>query len=148
MAESGANGFPRRFNLVLLAVLALGAVTLRAQQPNLVGHWRGVDRGATLTIVIQPDGRYSQTTQSGEMVTHQSGQFKLIGPSRLAPAAANSPARTAQINHATPAGGSSSPGQRTEMPLGATNTIAFTGPNRIVFTDEKTHRSITMTRVP
>ena len=145
---SPANGLPRLFSFLLPAALALGAVTLPAQQPSLAGHWRGVDRGAILTVVIQPNGQYIQHAQSGTLMTSQSGQFKLLGSNRIASSAANSPARTPQINHATSEVGGYSPSQRTDGPHGVTNTIVFAGPNKIVFTDERTHRSITMTRMP
>jgi hypothetical protein len=144
-----AIGLPRLFSFLLLAALPLGAVTPPAQQRSLVGHWRGVDRGATVTIEIQPNGQYIQRAQSGTFMIKQSGQFSRLGPNRIAFSAANSRARTPQFNQATPpAVGGYSANRHTGMPLGPTNTIVFASPGRIIFTDEKTHHSITMTRVP
>ena len=148
ITEGAANGLPRLFSFLLLAALGLGAVSSYAQQPSLAGHWRGVDRGATVTIEIRPNGQYSQIAQSGTLRTIQSGQFRFLGSDRALSSAANPPARTPQINHATQAVGGYSATQRTETPLGATNTIVFAGPNRVVFTNERTHHSIALTRVP
>ena len=144
-----AIGLQRLVSFLLPAALALGAATLPAQQGSLAGHWRGVDGGTTFTIVIQPNGQYIQHAQSGTLMTRQSGQFRLLDAIRIALPATNSPARTPQIGRATPttAGGYSA-NQHAGVPLGATNSIVFTGPNKIVFTDEKTHHSITLTRVP
>jgi len=148
IAGSAANGLPKLFSFLLLAALPLGAATPHPpQQRSVVGQWRGVDRGATVTMVIHPNGQYVQHAQSGTLVTRESGQFKLVGSNRIAFSAANSLARTPQIGHATEAG-SYSATQRTGMPLGPANTIVFTSPRRIVFTNETTHHSITMTRVP
>jgi len=142
-----AIGLPRLFSFLLLAVLALGAVTLPAQQSNLIGYWSGVDRGATFVLEIRPNGQYFEHAQSGSLVTSQSGQIRLRGTNRIVLSAAHSAPITQQMNRATPAAGGYSATQRIAIPLGAANTIVFTGPNRIIFTDERTHRSITMTRV-
>jgi hypothetical protein len=144
---NAANGLSRLFSFLLLASLALGAVTLPAQQRGLAGQWRGAYGSTSITMVIQPNGKYIQHAQSGTLMTRQSGKFRLLGPNRITFSAANSAPNTLPINHASPAAGGYSASQRTEMPLGATNTIVFTGPNRIIFTDERTRRSITMTRV-
>jgi len=148
IAASAASKFQRLFSLLLPAALALGAATLPAQQSRLFGHWRGTDRGATLIIAIEPNGHYLQTSQSGMIMAHESGNFRLLGPNRVALSATDSPVKRPKFIYATPAAGGYSPPKRTRFPLGASNTIAFTGPDRIVFTDEKTHLSITMIRIP
>jgi hypothetical protein len=139
-----AEGLLRLSSLVLLAALALGVPTLSAQQPTLVGTWRGVDRGATVTLMIHPNGQYHQLSQSGTTLIRQAGPYRLVSSNRILFSPTNSGSQTPRSNVAV---GGASTVQRAGT-LGARNTINFKNPNRIVVTDEVTHHSVTLVRVP
>jgi hypothetical protein len=128
---------------VFLAALALVATNLSAQQPRLVGEWRGVDRGANLTLVIHPNGQYSKTSQSGAATTQQTGEFRLTAPNRIVFSAAitapNPPQAHNAFGHTLP--------MRPPLPLSSRNSIVFQAPNKIVVTDQMTHRSVTLVRM-
>lgn len=138
----------RHCAIVLPAILALSTAAVPAQQSSLVGQWRGVFRGITLTIVIQPNGQYSQLAQSGTMMTQQSGPYKLVSPNTIIFSVTNWAPRTQQIYHPTGTVGGYYTTELTAQPPGATDTYVFNGPNTITLTDQMTHGSITMTRVP
>ena len=155
-----ADKFLRMCRLVLPAVLVLGATAAAAQfsggaigQPlnnsnSLVGQWRGVYQGITFTIVIQPNGQYTQTAQSGTLMTQQSGPYKLVAPNTIIFAVTNWAPRTQQIYHATGTVGGYYTTQVVAKPPGATDSYVFNGPNTITLTDQVMHGSITLTRVP
>ncbi len=133
--------------IVLPAALALGALAAQAQN-SLVGQWRGVFRGITITIVIQPNGQYSQLAQSGTLMTQQSGPYKLVAPNTIIFSVTNWAPKTQQIYHPTGTVGGYYTTQPTAKPPGATDAYVFNGPNTMTLTDQMTHGSITMTRVP
>jgi hypothetical protein len=137
-----------RFRFILPVILALGAVVTPAQQNSLAGQWRGANQGITITIVIQPNGQYSQLAQSGTMMTQQSGPYKLVAPNTIEFSVTNWAPKTQQIYHATGTVGGYYTTQVVTKPPGATDTYVFNGPNTMTLTDQMTHGSITMTRVP
>jgi hypothetical protein len=134
--------------LVLPAVLVLGATAAAAQQNSLVGQWRGVYNGITLTIVIQPNGLYTQTAQSGTLMTQQSGPYKLVAPNTIIFSVTNWAPRTQQIYHPTGTVGGYYTNEPTAKPPGATDSYVFNGQNTVTLTDQMMHGSITLTRVP
>ena len=138
IAAGIANVRSRLFSLALLTALALGVPSLSAQQPRLVGTWSGVDHGANLTLVMRPNGRYSRTAKSGTSTAQQSGGYTLAAQNRIVFAAAHTPSEALQASQAAPG---------PPMPLASRSSVVFQGPNRIVVTDETTHRSVTMVRV-
>jgi len=137
-----------RCAIFLSAILMVGAATAGAQQNSLVGQWRGVYQGVTLTIVIQPNGQYNQLAQSGTLMTQQSGPYKLFAPNTIVFSVTNWQPRTQKIYHAAGTAGGYYTTQVVAKPPGATDTFVFNGPNTIVLTDQMTHGAITMTRVP
>jgi len=136
-----AIGLRRLFSFLPVAALAFGAATVSAQQSPLVGHWRGVDRGVTLNLVIQTDGQFNEHLRFGTQTIRQSGHVKLLGTDGIAFVTAPS---ASPINLNTPPGGGSSASQ----PLGTVDTYVFSSVNRIIFTNRKTHNSVTLNRVP
>ena len=142
-----ARGLPRLCRFVLPVTLALSAVAAPAQQNSLVGQWRGVFKGITLTIVIQPNGQYSQLAQSGTLMTQQSGPYRLVAPNTIIFSVTNWAPKTQQIYHPTGTVGGYYTTEVVAKPSGATDTVVFNGPNTITLTDQMTHGSITMTRV-
>jgi hypothetical protein len=138
----------RRFFAIGFALLAFCAITASAQQNNLVGQWRGVYQGITLTIVIQANGQYSQLAQFGTLITQQSGPYKLVAPNTISFSVMDWAPKTQQVYHPTGAVGGFYTPEPTSKPPGATDKYVFNGPNTIVLTDELTHGSITLTRVP
>jgi hypothetical protein len=144
---------------VLPAILVLGTTAATAQmggaigQPSnnsnsLVGQWRGVYQGITITIVIQPNGQYTQTAQSGAGMTEQSGPYKLVAPNTIIFSVTNWQPKTQQIYHPTGTVGGYYTTQRTAKPPGATDSYVFKGANTVILTDQVMHGSITMNRVP
>jgi hypothetical protein len=134
--------------LILPTILAFGAAAVPAQQNSLVGQWRGVFKGITLTIVIQSNGQYSQLAQSGMLMTQQSGPYKLVAPNTIIFSVTNWAPKTQQIYHPTGTVGGYYTTQVVAKPSGATDTFVFNGPSTITLTDQMTHGSIILTRVP
>jgi len=162
-----ADKFLRMCRLVLPAVLVLGPTVAAAQlsggaigQPlnnsnSLAGQWRGVYQRITITIVIQPNGQYSQLTQKGTLMTQQSGPYSLVAPNTIIFSVTNWAPRTQKIYHpyppsrnGTPSSGGYYTNQVVAKPPGATDSYVFNGPNTVTLTDQVMHGSITMTRVP
>jgi hypothetical protein len=151
--SAGAQRLFLRLTVYLFPVIvALGSVAASAQQNNLVGQWRGVFRGATMpitiTIVIQPNGQYSQLAVSGTVQTMQSGPYKLVAPNTIVFSVNSWEPKTMQVYHATGTTGGYYTAQPTTKPPGATDKYTFKGPNTMILTDELMGGSITMTRVP
>jgi hypothetical protein len=134
--------------LVLPAILALGAVAAHAQQYSLVGQWRGVFQGITMTISIQANGQYSQLAQSATAQTEQAGPYRLAAPNTIIFTVTSwAPTSTSVYYPTSPTTGEWK--QRTlPKPLGASDSYVFKGPNTMTLIDQATHGSITMTRVP
>ena len=161
LASGAADKILRVCRLVLPAILALGATTAAAQvggtagqplnsgqpQNSLAGQWRGVLKGITLTIVIQANGQYTQTTQSGTLMTEQSGQYTLVAPNTIIFSVTNWAPKSMQVYHPYPSGGGYYTEEPTTVPPGGTDSYVFKGANTVVLTDQMTHGSITMTRV-
>src|ERR1039458_2988954 len=137
----------RRSMFVLPAIFALGAVAAGAQQYNLVGQWRGVFQGITMTISIQANGQYSQLGQSRTAQTEQAGPYRLASPNTIIFSVTTwAPTSTSVFVPTSPTTGKWE--QRTlPKPLGASDFYVFNGPNTMTLTDQATHGSITMTRV-
>jgi len=144
---------------VLPAILVFGAVAISAQQmggsvgnaqqqSSLVGQWRGVYSGVTITIVIQANGQYSQLAQSGTVMTQQSGPYKLVAPNAIVFSVTDWAPKTMPVYHATGTAGGYYVQQSMAKPAGAVDTYVFKGANTVILTDQMTHASITMTRVP
>jgi len=142
-----AETFGRR-NLLLLAVLALSSVAAIGQGNGLVGQWSGTFQGITLTIVIQANGQYTQTAQKGTMMTQQSGPYKLAAPDTIIFSVIEWAPKTQQVYHASGTTGGYYTTENTAKPPGGRDTYEFDGPNSVVLTDQVTHGSIRMTRVP
>ena len=162
-----ADRFLRIGRLVFPGVLALVATAAAAQfsggaigQPqnnsnSLAGQWRGVFQGITFTIVIEPNGQYSQLTQKGTLMTQQSGPYKLVAPNTIIFSVTNWAPRTQKIYHpyppsrnGTPSSGGYYTNQVVAKPPGATDSYVFNGPNTVTLTDQVMHGSITLNRVP
>jgi len=136
------------FPLVLPAILALGALAAPAQQYSLVGQWRGVSNGITLTVVIQPNGRYSQLAQSRAITTQQSGPYWFVAPNTIIFSVTNWAPKTMPVYHPTGTVGGYYTNERMAKPPDVIDSYVFNGPNTITLTDQTYHVSITMTRVP
>jgi hypothetical protein len=162
-----ADKFLRMCRLVLPAVLVLGPTVAAAQlsggaigQPlnnsnSLAGQWRGVYQRITITIVIQPNGQYTQTAQSGTLMTQQSGPYRLVASNTIIFSVTNWAPRTQKIYHpyppardGTPSAGGYYTNQNVAKPPGATDTYVFNGQNTVTLTDQVMHGSITLNRVP
>jgi hypothetical protein len=138
----------RHCKFVLPAILALGSLALSAQQNSLAGKWRGVYRGITLTIVIQPNGQYTQTAVSGTVQTMQSGPYKLVAPNTIIFSVTEWEPKTMQVYHPTGTAGGYYSTEQASKPPGATDKYVFNGPNSMTLTDLMNRGSIPMTRVP
>ena len=88
--------------LVLAIVVALGAIASPAQQGSLVGQWHGViGNGIDLTLVIEPNGQYSQLAKAGKLMAWQSGPYKLMAPNIVIFSVTDWQPRTVPLYHAT-----------------------------------------------
>ena len=143
-----ADKFLRKCRLVLPAVLVLGATVAAAQQDDFVGQWRGAASGMTITLVVQPNGRFTMTEQSGTLMTQQSGPYTLAAPNTIIFSVSDWQPKTQQIYHPTGTVGGYYTTEPTAQPPGATDSYVFNGPNTVTFTDQVMHGSITLTRVP
>ncbi len=156
-ASGRAGSMLRPCMFVLSALFALGAVAApaqqisgaigQAQQTSLVGQWRGVYSGITMTITIQPNGQYTQTAQSGTLMTEQSGPYNLVAPNTIIFSVTNWAPKTMPVYHATGTSGGYYTQQPTTKPPGGTDAYVFNGPNTVILTDQIMHGSVTMTRV-
>ena len=162
LTSGAADRFLRICKLILAAVLVLGPTLAAAQvsgtigqpqnsgqsQNSLVGQWRGVYQRITITIVIQPNGQYTQTAQSGTVMTLQSGPYRLVAPNTIIFSVTNWQPKTMPVYHATGTTGGYYTQQPTTKPPGATDTYVFNGANTLILTDQVIHGSITLARVP
>jgi hypothetical protein len=142
-----ADKFLRMWRLVLPAVLVLGATAAAAQQSNFVGTWRGVSGGITLTVVIQPNGRFTMTEQSSTLMTQQSGPWKLVAPNTIVFTVADWQPRTMPVYHPTGTVGGYYTQEPMAKPPDGLYSYVFNGPNTVTLTDEMMHVPITMMRV-
>ena len=133
---------------IIAAAAALSTAALNAQQNSLVGQWRGVFRGITITIVIQPDGQYSQVAQSGTLMTQQSGPYRLAAPNTIIFSVIEWEPKTMPVYHPIGTTGGYYTYEVTAKPPDAMDTYVFKNPNTFILTDQMTHGSIIMTRLP
>ncbi len=131
---------------VLPVVLALGALDAAAQQNSLVGTWRGVSGGITVTVVIQANGQYSQLSQSS-IVTTQSGPYRLVAPNTIIFSVTDWSPKTMPVYHPTGSDGGYYAQEPMAKPADTMDAYVFNDPNTVTFTDQVYHVSITMTRV-
>jgi hypothetical protein len=151
--------FLRLGKLVVTAILLLGATAAAAaQQYSFAGTWRGTYQNITFTIVIQPNGQYTQTAQSGSLMTQQSGPYRLVAPNTIIFSVTSWAPATQKIYHpyrpsgdCIPATTSNTAGcyttERVAQPPGATDSYVFRGANTVVLTDQMMHGVLTLTRV-
>jgi hypothetical protein len=83
LTSGAAARFLRMYRIVLPAILVLGATVAAAQQNDFVGQWRGFASGMTITLVVQPNGRFTMTEQASTLTTQQSGPYKLVAPNTI-----------------------------------------------------------------
>jgi hypothetical protein len=114
---------------------------------SLVGQWRGVFQGITITLVVQPNGEYIQTNQKGTLMTQESGPYRLAAPNTLIFSVTNWAPKTQKVYHPTGTTGGYYTNEPTAKPPGGTDTYVFNGPNTVILTDQVVHGSITMNRV-
>jgi len=145
--EAATPSLLRNYALIFPLLLAWSATAVSAQQYSLVGQWRGVYQGITITIAIQANGQYSQLAQSAAGMTQQSGLYRLVIPNSIVFEVTNWAPKTMQVYHAVGTQRGYYTSEPTTKPPGADDTYVFNGPNTLVLTDKIVHGSITMTRV-
>lgn len=163
-----SNAVQRFTRLVLPAILAgsvaigCGSQAAQAQQPSLVGQWRTVAQGSTVTLTIQANGQYMLLMQpaNGGAQSAAGGRYQLVAPNTIVLTVTDWSPKTKWMYVPNPTCGV--PGvavptnprrdsckQEQEMtllkPPGGRDTYVFNGPNTVVMTDE--HGSGTYTRV-
>jgi hypothetical protein len=158
LTSGSADTFLRMRRLILPAILVLGATAAAAQQYSFAGTWRGTYQNITFTIVIQPNGQYTQTAQSGSLMTQQSGPYRLVAPNTIIFSVTSWAPTTQKIyppyppsGDCTPANTSTGAGcyttERVAKPSGATDSYVFRGANTVVLTDQMMHGVLTLNRV-
>ncbi len=142
--------------LILPAILAGSlAIGCRAQaaQSSLVGQWRTVLQGDTLTITIEANGQYMQVgvPPNGGTQTMQSGPYALVAPNTIVFTVTNYSPKTRIV--LVPCGIPNDPVcnvQRVEnmpQPPGSRYAYVFNGPNSMTLNNEQAKETITFTRV-
>jgi hypothetical protein len=134
--------------LILPAILAFGAAAVPAQQNSLVGQWRGVFQGITITISIQSNGQYSQLAKSATAETEQAGPYRLVAPNTIIFSVTTWAPTSAPVFVPTSPTTGKWVQKTLSKPAGATDFYVFNGLNTMTLTDQTTHGSFTMTRVP
>jgi hypothetical protein len=133
-----------------------------ASQSGLVGQWREVTQGTTVTVTIQANGQYMILMQppNGGAQSADGGPYQLIAPNTIVLTVTDWSPKTKWMYVPNPTCGV--PGvpvptnpQRDSCrqwqewtlpePPGGTDTYVFNGPNSVTMTDE--HGSTTYTRV-
>jgi hypothetical protein len=159
-----AGTFLRMGRLMLPALLMLGATAAAAQvggtvgqplQPSnnngssnsLVGQWRGVYQGITISLLVQANGQYTQIAQKGSLVTQQSGPYRLVAPNTFIFSVTSWAPKTMPVYHPTGTTGGYYTQQPITKPPGGTDTYVFQGPNTVVIYDQVTHGNMTLNRV-
>jgi len=146
--------------LILPAILAgglaigCGAHAAQAQQPSVVGQWRTVLQGNTVTITIEANGQYMQVgvPQNGGTQLAQGGPYQLIAPNTIVFTITNWSPKSKII--LVPCGIPNDPVcnvQRVEnipQPPGSRYAYVFNGPNSMTLNNEQAKETITFTRVP
>jgi len=134
------------------------------QNSNLVGQWRTVLQGNTVTITIQATGQYMQVgvPQNGGTQTAQGGPYALIAPNTIAFTVTDWSPKTRFIFVPNPRCGvpgvpSPTNPQRDSchqwqeetmpQPPGSRYAYVFNGPNSMTLSNETASESITFTRV-
>jgi hypothetical protein len=148
LTSGAAARFLRMYRIVLPAILVLGATVAAAQQNDFVGQWRGVASGMTITLVVQPNGRFTMTEQAGTLMTQQSGPYKLVAPNTIVFTVEDWQPRTMPVYHPTGTVGGYYTQEPTAKPPDGLYSYVFNGPNTVVLTDQVMHGTITMNRVP
>ncbi len=148
LTSGAADRIYRMCRLVLPAILVLGATAARAQQNDFVGQWRGIASGMTITLVVQPDGRFTMTEQSGTLMTQQSGPYKLVAPNTIVFTVAEWQPSTMPVYHPTGTVGGYYTQEPMAKPPDGLYSYVFNGPNTVVLTDQVMHGTITMNRLP
>ncbi|HKN21764.1 MAG TPA: hypothetical protein VJX73_10120 [Terracidiphilus sp.] len=148
LTSGAADRIHRMCRLVFPAILVLGATAAMAQQNDFVGQWRGVASGMTITLVVQPNGRFTMTEQSSALMTQQSGPYRLVAPNTIVFTVEDWQPRTMPVYHPTGTVGGYYTQEPMAKPPDGLYSYVFNGPNTVVLTDQVMHVSITMTRVP
>jgi hypothetical protein len=145
--------------LVLPAILAgslaigCGPQAAQAQQSSLVGQWRTVLQGNTVTITIEANGQYMQVgvPQNGGTQTAQGGPYQLVAPNTIVFTVTDWSPKSRII--LVPCGIPNDPVcnvQRVEnmpQPPGSRYAYVFNGPNSMTLNNEQAKETITFTRV-
>ena len=127
-----------------------GSGSIAPAQPtnSLAGKWRALYQGVTIVMVIQSNGQYMQTVQSGATISEQSGAIRLIAPNTVAFTVADWQPRTRPAYHAVGSTGGYTTQEPVVRPSDTMDTYVFDGPDRVVLTDQALHGSLAFTRVP
>ncbi|MGO9325051.1 MAG: hypothetical protein ACLP07_10855 [Terracidiphilus sp.] len=124
-----------------------------ASQSSLVGQWRTVLQGNTVTITIEANGQYMQVgvPQNGGTPLAQGGPYQLIAPNTIVFTVTDWSPKSKII--LVPCGIPNDPVcnvQRVEnipQPPGSRYAYVFNGPNSMTLNNEQAKETITFTRV-
>jgi len=125
----------------------------QAPQSSLVGQWRTVLQGSTLTITILANGQYTQlgVPPNGGTQTAQGGPYALIAPNTIAFSVTDWSPKT-RMNF-VPCGDPNNPvcnqpqQQPIQQPPNSSYAYRFNGPNTLILSNPNTREVITFTRV-
>lgn len=123
------------------------APAAHAQTPSLAGTWQGVYQGVAFELVVQPNGAFSETERSGQMMTMQTGVLQNTGPNMITFVIQDWQPRTMPQYHATGTVGGYYTQEPTSKPPGGTYRLQFNSPNSVTMQDVAMGGVITFQRV-
>jgi hypothetical protein len=137
---------------ILVAVGALALLTFGsaagAQEPSLVGSWRGFAQGLTFNLVIGADGSYSEQAIAGSLMTLQQGHIQVVGPGMITFIVEDWEPKTQPVYHPTGTVGGYYTDEPVAKPPGGTWRIQFTSPDSFTMEDVNFGGVIVFNRVP
>lgn len=123
--------------LTLMALLAFGSAA-RAQEPALVGSWRGSAPsapGVTFNLVVGADHSYSEQAVAGSLMTLQQGHYQVVAPDVVTFVVEEWKPRTYSVYHPTGTVGGYYTDEPVAKPPGGTWRIQFTSPDSFTMQD-------------
>ncbi len=125
----------------------------QASQSSLVGQWRTVLQGNTVTITIEANGQYMQVgvPQNGGTQTAQGGPYQLVAPNTIVFTVTDWSPKTRVL--LVPCGIPNDPVCNVQrvvnmpQPPGSRYAYVFNGPNSMTLNNEQAKETITFTRV-
>jgi hypothetical protein len=130
-----------------LALLIFGSAA-GAEEPTLVGSWRGFAQGVTFNLVVDADGSYSEQAIAGSVMTLQQGHYQFVAPGIVTFVVEEWEPKTQPVYHPTGTVGGYYTDEPVAKPPGGTWRIQFTSPDSFTMQDVNFGGVVVFHRVP